>query len=102
MILYVKEGVVEKKLKAPGNYSGIHDITSLSNPNFDLKTFNLTYLLPLGLLLLNIKYPDLLNCPCICLHFAVVILTPLKAFSTMDLDRDSSSRCKDVNGLLSV
>jgi hypothetical protein len=37
---------------------------------------------------------------CIDVHFAVVILTPLKKNSTMDLDiAYYSSRCKDINGL---
>jgi hypothetical protein len=37
---------------------------------------------------------------CINVHFAVVILTPLNFFATVDLDSDYySSRCKDINGL---
>jgi hypothetical protein len=36
----------------------------------------------------------------IMVHFALVILTPLKVFSAMDLEIDYySSKCKDINGL---
>jgi hypothetical protein len=45
----------------------------------------------------------LLRCaPVLMVHFAVVILTPFKAFffCSMDLDTDYySSRCQDINGL---
>jgi hypothetical protein len=57
MIVHIKEGVVEKKLKAPATI--VKSMTSfLFQTLIFIENFQ-PYLLPLGLLLLNIKYSDL-------------------------------------------